>query len=145
MSLTDTLPPPSPSLVASRRRPRWARWLRRLAALVAGVIILAGSGLVVVILTSPGVANAAQRVQAILVAHHTPGDNGAIPTRLAAALLATEDSRYYHDPALDPRGVGRAVLGVVTHNGRDGGATIERQLAKMLYARGLRLGQNSDR
>ena len=140
MSLTDTLPPPSPSLVASRRRPRWARWLRRLAALVAGVIILAGSGLVVVILTSPGVANAPERVQAILVAHHAPGDNGAIPTRLAAALLATEDSRYYHDPALDPRGVGRAVLGVVTHNGRDGGATIEQQLAKMLYAPGTSLG-----
>ena len=104
------------------------------------MIILAGSGLVVVILTSPGVANAPQRVQAILVAHHAPGDNGAIPTRLAAALLATEDSRYYHDPALDPRGVGRAVLGVVTHNGRDGGATIEQQLAKMLYAPGTSLG-----
>ncbi len=57
----------------------------------------------VVIFTSPSVANAPQRVQAILAAHHAPSDNGVIPPRLATALLATEDSRYYHDPALDPR------------------------------------------
>ena len=141
MSLTETLPPSAPPPVASRRRrPRWARWLLRLAALVCGVVILAGTGLLVVILTSPSVANAPQRVQAILAAHQAPSDNGAIPSRLAAALLATEDSRYYRDPALDPRGVGRAVLGVVTHNGNDGGATIEQQLAKMLYAPGTSLG-----
>jgi membrane peptidoglycan carboxypeptidase len=141
MALTETLSPPSLVPGASRRRrPRWARWLRRLAALVVGVVILTGAGLLVVILTSPAVTNAPQRVQAMLAAHHAPSDDGAIPTRLAAALLATEDSRYYHDPALDPRGVGRAVLGLVTHNGNDGGATIEQQLAKMLYAPGTSLG-----
>jgi membrane peptidoglycan carboxypeptidase len=55
---------------------------------------------------------------------------------VAAALLATEDSRFYSDPALDPRGVVRATWGVLTNNGNDGGATIELQLAKMLYIQG---------
>jgi membrane peptidoglycan carboxypeptidase len=141
MSLTETLPSPARHQVASRRRrPRWIRWLLRLSALIAGLIILAGAGLMVVILTSPAVANAPQRVEAILAAHHAPSDNGVIPARLAAALLATEDSRYFHDSALDPRGVARAALGLLTHNGSDGGATLEQQLAKMLYAPGTSLG-----
>jgi penicillin-binding protein 1A len=104
------------------------------------LMILAAAGLVAVILTSPSVNDAPARVAAILAAHHAPSDNGVIPTRLAAALLATENSRYYGDPALDPRGVVRATVGVVTNNGNDGGATIEQQLAKMLYAPGTSTG-----
>src|ERR1700752_149033 len=138
MSLTETQPSPPRQLADSPRRR--ARWLLRLALLLGCVTVLAGAGLAVIIFTSPSVANAPQRVQAILAAHHAPSDNGVIPPRLATALLATEDSRYYHDPALDPRGVARAALEVVTHNGLDGGATIEQQLAKMLYAPGTSLG-----
>ncbi len=104
------------------------------------LLLLAAAGLMAVVLSSPSVADAPARVQAILTAHHAPGDNGVIPTRLAAALLATEDSRYYADPALDPRGVVRATVGLVTNNGSDGGATIEQQLAKMLYAPGTSVG-----
>jgi membrane peptidoglycan carboxypeptidase len=122
------------------RRPRWARWLIRLVALGVVVALLGAAGLLVVILSSPSVSNAPARIQAMLAAHDAPSDNGVIPSRLAAALLATEDSRYHQDPALDPRGVVRAALGVVTHNGNDGGATIEQQLAKMLYAPGTSLG-----
>jgi penicillin-binding protein 1A len=122
------------------RRSRWARWLLRLLAVALTLTLLAAAGLAAVILTSPSVANAPARVEAILAAHHAPSDNGVIPARLAAALLATENSRYYGDPALDPRGVVRATVGVVTSNGRDGGATIEQQLAKMLYAPGTSIG-----
>jgi penicillin-binding protein 1A len=103
------------------------------------LIILAAVSLGVLVLASPSVSNAPKLVSAILAAHHAPSDEGVIPTRLGQALLATEDSRFYHDPALDPRGVGRAVLGMVTHDGEDGGATIEQQLAKMLYAPGTTL------
>jgi penicillin-binding protein 1A len=99
-------------------------------------VVLGALGLGVLIATSPSVSNAPRLVNAILSAHHAPSDNGVIPTRVAKALLATEDSRYYHDPALDPLGVARAVTGMVTGNGNDGGATIELQLAKMLYAPG---------
>ncbi len=123
-----------------RQRPRWVRWLLGFVVAVVALMILAAVGLLAVILTSPSVSDAPQRVQTILADHDAPSDNGVIPAKLAAALLATEDSRYYGDPALDPQGVVRAAVGVVTHNGNDGGATIEQQLAKMLYAPGTSLG-----
>jgi penicillin-binding protein 1A len=114
--------------------------LLRLLAVAVVLALLAAAGLAAIILSSPSVTNAPARVRAILTAHHAPSDNGVIPSRLAAALLATEDSRYYGDPALDARGVARATVGVITNNGSDGGATIEQQLAKMLYAPGTSVG-----
>jgi membrane peptidoglycan carboxypeptidase len=142
MTIAEPRQRPGRRLEASRRRrrPFWARWLLRLGVVVTGIVLLAGVGLLALIATSPSVANAPARVEAILVAHGAPNGNGQLPARVAAALLATEDSRYYHDPALDPRGVARAALGVVTNDGADGGATIEQQLAKMLYAPGTSLG-----
>jgi penicillin-binding protein 1A len=119
-----------------RRTGRWARVIRWAVALTSGLLLLVIGGLLLIVLLAPSVSNAQQRVDAILAAHNAPGDGGVVPTRVGTALLATEDSRYYHDPALDPRGVTRAVVGVVTSNGNDGGATIEQQLAKMLYAPG---------
>jgi membrane peptidoglycan carboxypeptidase len=107
---------------------------------VIGVVLVLVAILLVLIMTAPSVSDAPKRVAAILAAHNARSDDGVIPTRVATALLATEDSRYYHDPALDPLGVGRAAVGVVTGNGNDGGATIEQQLAKLLYVPGTGLG-----
>jgi membrane peptidoglycan carboxypeptidase len=142
MSITDVALPPASRPVASRRRRRsaWVRWSLRLAVGLLILLVLAAAGLFAVVLTSPSVSNAPKLVNAMLAAHDATSDHGVIPSRLAAALLATEDSRYYRDPALDPRGVARATIGVVTNNGNDGGATIEQQLAKMLYAPGTSLG-----
>jgi membrane peptidoglycan carboxypeptidase len=133
---------PGRGLLAPRwsRQAPWVRWLVRLLAVLVALTILAAAGLAGLVVTSPSVANAPERVQSILSAHRAPSDNGVIPVRLADALLATEDSRFYHDPALDPRGVVRAALGVLTRNGNEGGASIEQQLAKMLYAPGTSVG-----
>jgi penicillin-binding protein 1A len=128
-----------PQATRVRRRLARARWLVRLLAAMIGLVLLGAVGLLTLIETSPSVGSAPSRVQAILDAHDATGDGGTIPTRVAAALLATEDSRYYSDPALDPLGVVRAAVGVVTANGNDGGATIELQLAKMLYEPGTSL------
>lgn len=87
----------------------------------------------VLLVTTPSVTNAPALVRAILAAHHDPSDAGLIPGRVAAALLATEDSRFYSDPAVDARGTARAVWGVITQNPNEGGATLEVQLAKLLY------------
>jgi membrane peptidoglycan carboxypeptidase len=115
---------------------RWPRWVLSVIGVIGLLLLLLVAGLLLTVLLAPSVSNAPQRVAVILAAHHAPSDGGVVPTRVSTALLATEDSRYYHDPALDPRGVTRAVIGVVTRNGNDGGATIEQQLAKMLYAPG---------
>jgi membrane peptidoglycan carboxypeptidase len=116
------------------------RWLLRLVALVVLIAVVVAAGITVLVLRAPSVADAPARVAAILAAHHAPSDDGVVPGKVGQALLATEDSRYYSDAALDPRGVARAVIGVVTANGNDGGATIEQQLAKMLYAPGTSIG-----
>jgi len=118
------------------RARRWPRVARVIIGVVGSVLLVMVAGMVLTILIAPSVSSAPERVDAILAAHHAPSDMGVIPTKVAAALLATEDSRYYHDPALDPAGVSRALVGVVTRNGNDGGATIEQQLAKMLYEPG---------
>lgn len=72
----------------------------------------------------------------MLAEHHAPSDNGVVPARVGEAVLATEDSRFYSDTALDPQGTLRAAWGFVTANPNLGGATIEVQLAKLLYTPG---------
>lgn len=108
-------------------------------AVLVVLAVLAAAGLATLILTAPSVNDAPARVDAILAGHHAPSDNGVVPQKVGDALLATEDSRYYSDPALDPLGVARATWGVVTRNGSYGGATIELQLAKLLYVPGTSL------
>ncbi len=118
------------------RRPRWLRWLLRLATAVVTLIVLMFLGLLMLVLTSPSVSDAPQRVARILAAHGAPSDQGVIPDKVAAAVLATENSRFYKDPAIDPLGATRAVVGAITGNGNAGGATVEQQLAKLLYSPG---------
>jgi penicillin-binding protein 1A len=120
--------------VASQQPPKL--WIYRMAVAVVTALTLLGTLLLALVAASPSVGSAPGRVREILAAHSAPSDGGAIPAHVSAALLATEDSRFYSDPALDPRGVVRALWGVATSNGNDGGATIELQLAKMLYVHG---------
>ena len=96
-----------------QRRRAW-RWARRLVPAAVSLVVVGAIGLGVLVLASPSVGNAPALVSAILATHHAPSDDGHIPSRLGQALLATEDSRFYHDPALDPLGVGRAIIGLVT-------------------------------
>jgi membrane peptidoglycan carboxypeptidase len=99
---------------------------------VVAVTLVAGALLIGLALT-PSAGTAPARVRALLAAHSAPSDGGVVPAKVAAALLATEDSRYRSDWAVDPQGTLRAVWGLVTNNPNEGGATIEVQLAKLLY------------
>lgn len=100
------------------------------------LVVLAVAGFGGLLYFSPSVSTAPAKVQAILAANHAPSDGGVVPAKVGAALLATEDSRYYHGLAVDPRGVVRGSWGVITGDSNAGGATIEIQLAKMLYMPG---------
>ena len=53
-----------------------------------------------------------------------------------AALTATEDASFFSNSGIDPRGVARGAWGAVTGNADVGGATLEQQLAKILYTGG---------
>jgi membrane peptidoglycan carboxypeptidase len=127
---------PGASRAAKVRPRRRLRWLRRLvaAAVVVAVVVVAAFALLLEL--TPPVTDAPRLVAAGLAMHGAPSDDGRIPAKVAAALLATEDSRYDHDPAVDWRGAARAAWGAVAARHDAGGATIEIQLAKLLYTPG---------
>jgi penicillin-binding protein 1A len=115
---------------ATRARRRWL--FRGLIAFALVVVLLAVLMLLTLVLTPSG-RTAPPRVDALLARQGASSDQGRIPPKVAEALLATEDSRYRSDAAIDPQGTARAFWGLLTHNPNEGGATIEVQLAKMLY------------
>jgi membrane peptidoglycan carboxypeptidase len=114
-----------------RRRHRFVRLL--VTVLVA---LVAVSVVVVAVLwpLTPSVADAGQLVQANLGAHQST-ELVALPQpdRVASALIATEDSRFYDTPGIDPLSALRAGVASLTGDGSTGAATLEQQLAKNLY------------
>ena len=83
---------------------------------------------------TPSVASAGELVRAELAGHHS-AELAALPRpdRVARALVATEDARFYQTPGIDPVSTLRAGLGAVTGSSDTGAATLEQQLAKNLY------------
>ena len=66
-----------------------------------------------------------------------------VPPLLAAAVVATEDEKFYSHHGIDSIGLGRAVLYDVTHLCLcEGGSTITEQLVKDVYLSGSTSGYN---
>jgi penicillin-binding protein 1A len=119
--------------VGRPHRQRQSKWPKRVAVTLLCVfasVAITGVGLWV---ATPSVSDAPSRVAAILREHHGVSDNGAPPARVSAALVATEDSRFYSDHGLDPQSLVRAAWSVL-RGGPGGGATLDAQLAKLLYS-----------
>lgn len=126
-------PPRPPGRARSGRGARPRTWaIRLLIAVVALVTLLAGL-LLLALALAPSAGTAPSRVRALLAEHSAPSVGSEVPAKVATALLATENSRYRSDWAIDPQGTTRAMWGILTRNPNEGGATIEVQLAKMLY------------
>ena len=123
-----------PPAESSRRTPRRGL-VRRLVRLVVALVVLLVALLTAGWVLTPSVGDAAQRVAAQLAAHSAPALSGPAPTRVADALIATEDSRFYSNPGVDPVSLARLPISLVLHRDQ-GGATLEQQLAKNLYERG---------
>jgi penicillin-binding protein 1A len=82
-------------------------------------------------------ASEATQLAAGQAAQHGIGYPGpSVPANFARPLVATEDHRFYGEPGVDLIAVGRVIAGKVTGSPDQGGATIEQQLAKMLYTPG---------
>jgi penicillin-binding protein 1A len=85
----------------------------------------------------PGVGDAEARVEAVLAAHGADASPLPPPSRLAAAVVSTEDENFYSDPTFDvASGAGRAALAALGSSEDPGGSTIAQQLAKRLYPHG---------
>ena len=114
------------------RSPRGRRWLRRLtrtALALLAVVVLATAA---ILLATPSVGNAWSLARAQARSHRAPFPGPPVPSRFAAALIATEDHRFASEPGFDPFALPRIALSVLT--GKDqGGATLYQQLAKLLY------------
>lgn len=120
----------------TRRPRRIRRRLRRMLAVLmalALVVVLAFIGL---LLVTPSVSNAPTLARSFDLAHHVAYPGPPVPPRFAAALVSTEDHRFYTEPGIDPFAIGRVIRGRVTGQPDQGGATLYQQLAKMLYTPG---------
>lgn len=118
------------------RRRRRHSWLFRLAVTVLVLILFGLLGLGVLLVFTPSVSDAPARVQAIDQQHHVAYPGPPVPYRFAAALVSTEDHRFYSEPGVDPFAIGRLIEGRLTGRPDQGGATLYQQLAKMLYTPG---------
>ncbi len=93
-------------------------------------------GFTVLLFITPSVGNAPALARAFDRVHHVAYPGPPVPARFAEALIETEDHRFYYEPGIDPFGVARFLLGKITGNPDQGGATLYQQLAKMLYSPG---------
>jgi penicillin-binding protein 1A len=116
----------------SRRRRYLKRALIALATLIVVVALLAGGLWLVTPSASEATALAAAQAKEHGIAY--PGPD--VPENFARPLVATEDHRFYSEPGVDPLAVGRVIWSAVTGSSDQGGATLEQQLAKLLYTPG---------
>jgi penicillin-binding protein 1A len=100
------------------------------AAAVLTVLVLAAG---VLWLVTPSASQAVQLARAQAEQHGIGYPGPVVPANFTRPLIATEDKRFYSEPGIDLLAVGRVVEAKLTNGTDQGGATIEQQLAKMLY------------
>jgi membrane peptidoglycan carboxypeptidase len=116
---------------------RLRRRIRHTVVVLAGLAFFAVIVFGSLLLITPSAGQAQAIVRAQDRSHGVAYPGPPVPAKFAAALVATEDHRFYSDPGVDPLAVGRVALGYLSgHGSQQGGATITQQLAKMLYSPG---------
>jgi len=86
--------------------------------------------------STPHVNDAAKRARAFAARHHAAYPGPIPPPSFVNALVATEDQRFFSaiDLGVDPIALIHLILGASgLSSARHGGASIDQQLAKMLY------------
>lgn len=117
----------------SRRRWRWVRLVMRGVAAVL-VALVAAAGIIMTV--TPSVGSAWSIARASARSHQSVFPGPPVPHKFSAALIATEDHRFWSEPGVDPYAIARVLLAGLTGGGDQGGATIYQQLAKVLYTPG---------
>jgi membrane peptidoglycan carboxypeptidase len=126
-----------PGQPGQRSRPgRARRYLKRAAKTAATVtaVLALGGGVLWVITPSASQATELAAAQAKQHGIAYPGPDA--PPNFARPLVATEDHRFYTEPGVDLLAVGRVAWAKVSNGSDQGGATLEQQLAKLLYTPG---------
>ena len=117
-------------------RSRKRRYLKRAAITLVTLAVVFALAVGALYVATPSASEATQLAQQQARQHGIayPGPN--VPGNFARPLVATEDHRFYSEPGIDLLAVGRVIKAKVTGGQDQGGATIEQQLAKMLYTPG---------
>jgi len=117
---------------------------RRLGVAIVVAAALALPSAATLWVWTPGGDDVQARVEAIAAARGIPVlGAGAVPARLADAVVAIEDERFYDHHGLDSVGLARAVLYDATNACLcQGGSTITQQLVKEVYLGGSDRGYN---
>jgi membrane peptidoglycan carboxypeptidase len=101
-------------------------------AVLAVVVLLFGIGWAI----TPSASQAPEIVLSQATGNHIGYPGAPVPQNFSRALIATEDHRFTSEPGVDPFAVLRVMWSKVMGRRDQGGATIEQQLAKMLYTPG---------
>ena len=156
--LADLAPPQFPCLAVEAHLPRLTNAIspdfrRRAQSALERIVLRHAVALALVRLVHVDAQNLTEQRHGILRVAHRIAQRAAVaqaqaaehgiaypgppvPARFAASLVATEDHRFYSEPGLDPFAVARVIESAITRKGDQGGATIDQQLAKMLYTPG---------
>lgn len=122
-----------PGSTQSRPTSRRRRYVKRAGIVVAALLVVVIVGLGVIWAATPSASDAVALAQAQAREHGIAYPGPEVPANFARPLIATEDHRYYAEPGIDLLAVGRVVQAKLSGGNDQGGATIEQQLAKMLY------------
>jgi membrane peptidoglycan carboxypeptidase len=125
---------PAPtSAPAARPKSRARRYLKRAAITLLVLILLGIAGVGILWVATPSASEATQLAAAQAEQHGIAYPGPPVPSNFARPLIATEDKRFYAEPGVDVLAVGRVAWAKVSDGSDQGGATLEQQLAKMLY------------
>jgi membrane peptidoglycan carboxypeptidase len=138
MGNTRPLPQPETTRGERPRRPprprsRARRYLKRGGITLAVLIVILAAGVGFLWIATPSAGDAPQLAQAQAQQHGIAYPGPPVPANFSKPLIATEDKRFYSEPGVDVLAVGRVVWSDVSGGSDQGGATLEQQLAKMLY------------
>jgi monofunctional glycosyltransferase len=138
MGNTRPLPQPETARGERQRKPapaksRARRYLKRAGITLAVLIVIAAVGVGFLWVDTPSAGDATQLAQAQAAQHGIAYPGPPVPANFARPLIATEDKRFYSEPGVDVLAVGRVAWSEVTGGSDQGGATLEQQLAKLLY------------
>ncbi|MBO0805592.1 MAG: transglycosylase domain-containing protein [Nocardiopsaceae bacterium] len=113
------------------------RILKRLVITVVALVVVAAVGTGVLWVLTPSASEATHIARQLARQRRIGYPGPPPPATFTSPLIATEDHRFYSEPGVDPFAVARLVASKITGNTSDaGGATLEQQLAKMLYTPG---------
>ena len=136
----DTRPLPQPETTPGERqrkpappKSRARRYLKRAGITLGVLIVIGAAGVGFLWVDTPSAGDATQLAKAEAAQHGIAYPGPRVPANFSRPLIATEDKRFYSEPGVDVLAVGRVAWSDVSGGTDQGGATLEQQLAKLLY------------